>query len=112
VQMLKELLEQVPSLLTMLVCMVFAIVRWKRHPRVSLVVLISLGLLFFEVLIFLPVFNWVPEWFISSANSENREAVIRNVYLVLGLISNGIAAVAFALLLMGIFMQRKPGTQP
>jgi Na+/H+ antiporter NhaC len=109
--MLKELLEQVPSLLTMLVCTVFAIVRWKRHPRVSLVVLISLGLLFFEILIFFPVLNWIPEWFISAANSENREATIRNVYLILGLISNGIAAVAFALLLMGIFMQRKPGTQ-
>jgi hypothetical protein len=34
-ELLKDLLAQLPSLLVVLGCMIFTIVRWKRHPKVS-----------------------------------------------------------------------------
>ena len=88
--------------------MIFAIAYWKRHPRVSLVVLIALALMFVHVFAFALIYLWVPDWFIKSAGPDNLESVTRNLYLVLGLLSNTVVAVAMALLLAGIFMQRKP----
>jgi hypothetical protein len=34
---LRNVLTQLPSLLTLLICLIIALVRWKRHPKVSLV---------------------------------------------------------------------------
>jgi hypothetical protein len=108
--LLRDLLEQLPSLLTLLVCMVVAIARWKKHPRVSLVVLISLGFLFFHLLVFTVVYNWVPDWLIHAAPIANQASVTRNVYLVLALVTNTSLAVGLALLLTGIFMKRTPAS--
>ena len=105
-ELLKDLLEQLPLLLIVLVCMVFAIVRWKRYPKVSLVMLIALVLMFLHSIIFAVVYNWVPDLFIRSAGSQNQASAMRNVYLTLGLINNSSFAVAFAVLLTAIFIQR------
>ncbi|MGZ8844785.1 MAG: hypothetical protein ACXW18_14060 [Pyrinomonadaceae bacterium] len=106
----RSYLEQLPSLLTLLACIVFAIIRWRRHPKVSMVVVIALGYLLLHQLIFTIVYQVVPNWFIrSSAGYENIRTVIERVYLVLGLISNSAAAIGYGVLLAGIFMQRKPG---
>lgn len=102
------LVEQLPSLITLIGCMVFAFMRWKRHPKVSLIVVVSLGLLFLHAFVFLLVYDLVPPLFIKPGSFENMETVRRTVFLVLGLISNSVAAVAFALLLAAVFMQRKP----
>lgn len=107
-ELFRAYLEQLPSLLALLACLVFAVVRWKRHPKVSMVVVIALGFLLLHELIFTAVYNIVPGWFIRSARYENIQKVVENVYLVLGLISNGTAAIGFGVLLAGIFMQRKP----
>jgi predicted cobalt transporter CbtA len=116
IQYFWALVEQLPSLLTLVGCIIFAITRWKRHPKVSLIVVAGLGLLILHALAFLIIYDVVPPLFINSADSyQNTEPIRRTVYLVIGLISNCIAAVAFALLLAGIFMQRKPaldGPQP
>ena len=105
------LVEQLPSLLTMLGCMVFAFMRWKRHPKVSLVVIAGLGLLFLHVIVFMFVYDLVPPLFFKTDNYENTVTLRRNVYLVLGLISNTTAVVCYGLLLAGIFMQRKRAPQ-
>jgi hypothetical protein len=110
-ELLKGLMEQVPSLLTILGCMVFAIVRWRRHSKVSLLVLIGLGLLFVHSFVFAVVYTWIPDLFIRSADYLNQTSVIRNVYLVLGLISNSSFGVAFAVLLMAIFIHRPSTSQ-
>ena len=106
--LLKQIVEQLPSLLTLIACMIFAITRWKRHPRVSLLVLVSLALLFIHGIAFSIIYNWVPGLFSKPVYDATT---MRNVYLVLGLISNGTAAVIFAILLGAIFMQRKPEAQ-
>lgn len=105
------LAEQSPTLLAMLACAFFALSRWKRHPKVSLVVAISLGLMVLHAIIFMFVYELVPPLFISSASYESANASRRVVFLVLGLISNTTAAVAYAILLVGIFMQRRPALQ-
>lgn len=71
-------------------------------------VVVSVGLLFLHALVFMVVYDLVPPLFIKPNNFENAATVRRNVFLVLGLISNSVAAVGFALLLASIFIQRKP----
>jgi hypothetical protein len=107
--LLKQIVEQLPSLLTMIACMIFAITRWKRLPKVSLLVLISLALLFIHGIAFSIIYNWVPGWFVKPGPYD--AAGMRNVYLVLGLLSNGSAALIFAILLGAIFIQREPVEQ-
>ena len=106
--LLKQIVEQLPSLLTMIACMIFAITRWKRHPKVSLLVLIGLALLFIHAIAFIIIYNWVPGLFIQPVYDA---AKMRHVYFVLGLLSNGTAAVIFAILLAAIFMRREPVAQ-
>ncbi len=108
--LLKALAEQLPSLLTLLACMVFAASRWKRHPKVSLMALISLALLFLHGIAFAIIYNWVPDLFIRRGVYTDIQPVIDRVYLVLGLFYNTALAVAFALLLVSIFMQRSSVT--
>ena len=109
-ELIKALAEQLPSLLALLACMVFAATRWKRHPKVSLVVLISLALLFLHGIVFAIIYNWVPDLLIPMPTFADAQWV-RRVYLVLGLIYNTALAVGFALLLVGIFMQRSAASR-
>jgi hypothetical protein len=113
IQYFWTLVEQLPSLITMIGCIVFALMRRKRHPKVSLMVVLSLGLLLLHVPVFMLVYDLVPDLMSSvlpkflgrlGAVLANR----RDVYLVLGVISNSVLAVAFAFLLAGVFMRRKP----
>jgi hypothetical protein len=106
VDLLKDLLEQLPSLLTILALIIVAIVRWKRHPKVSLLTSAGLTLLLLNAIVFGGVYAWVPNVLIESALPENRDTVARNVYLILGLATNMSLAVALGLLLGAIFIQR------
>lgn len=106
-------LQQLPSLLALVACIIFAITRWKRYPKVAMVVTIGLGLLLVHAIVFLFVYNFAPTWFLQSAlrsgsNSGEMRKTMETFYLVLGLISNTAAAVAFGVLVAGIFMGRKP----
>jgi hypothetical protein len=106
--LLKDFAEQLPSFLAILGCMIFALVRWKRHPKVSLVVIVALLILLVQFVLFTIVYTWVPDWFIDSADAVSRATVTRNVYLVLGIVSNTVLSIGLAVLLVGIFMRRDP----
>ena len=109
IQYFWTLVEQLPSLLTMFGCLIFALTRWKRYPKVSLMVSAGLGLLILHIFAFLLIYDLVPPIFIKPTDSfEAREPIRRTVYLILGLISYSVAAVGFLLLLAGVFIQRKP----
>jgi len=101
-----NLAEQLPSLITMLGCLVFAFIRWKRHPKVSLMVALGLGLLLLHTIVFMLVYDLVPPLFIKAENYATTEATRRSVFLVIGLISNTASAICFGVLLTGVFMQR------
>jgi hypothetical protein len=106
-----NLMEQAPSLLTMLACLVFALSRWKRYPKIALVVALSLGLLILHVIVFMFVYDLVPPLFLRSTVYQDYEQNARTrqiFFFVLGLISNIFFAIGFGLLLIAIFMQRKP----
>ena len=102
VELFRSILQQLPSLLAILVCILFAIIRWKRHPRVSLVVIISLMLLILHTLTFAAIYVWVPEAVMRSGWIS-----IETMVTALGLIYNVALVIPFALLLIAIFMQRK-----
>jgi hypothetical protein len=106
-QILRDLLEQLPSMLTAVACIVIAFVRWKRHPKVSLVVAISLILMLVHVPLFAIVYGYVPAWITQTVRPIDTIDFSRKLYLVLGLVSNSMVAIALAVLLAGIFMKRK-----
>ncbi|MEK6337059.1 MAG: hypothetical protein AABM67_19220 [Acidobacteriota bacterium] len=103
------LVEQLPSLLAMIGCIVFALTRWKRYPKVSLLIVAGLGYLLLHALAFVVIFDVVPPLFTKPENSQNIESVRRTVAIVLGLLYYTGLAIAFALLLGAVFMKREPG---
>lgn len=108
---LKDLAVQIPSILIILVCSILAIVRWKRHPRVSLVVLIGLLLLLLHEFAFAVIYAWIPELIVSSTSDVNRATVSRSVYIAIAVIYNCLETVPFVLLLIAAFMSRRK-TEP
>jgi hypothetical protein len=104
----RNLVLQLPSVLTMCACVVFAIVRRRRYPQVWLVVVAGLGLLFLSALVFAFVFAFVPDWLVASENFKARQTFVS----VLSFIYNGSLAIALAVLLIAVFMRRDPATSP
>ncbi len=102
-QLLSELAQQLPSLITILVCIALVITRWKRHPTVSLLAVIGLFLLLLHGPVFALIYAQAPSLLIKSTYTSED---IRNVFLVLGLIFNSTRAIAFAPLLAAIFVGR------
>ncbi len=96
---------QLVSLLTLLTCLVMVLVRWKRHPRVSLIATVGLILLLLHSLIFSVADVLLPRWFISPGYVS-----VENFYAIFGLITSFTLAIAFAVLLIAIFIDRKPST--
>ena len=105
---IRNLLLQLPSLLTMCGCIVFAIVRRRRYPQVWLVVVAGLGLLFLAALVSAFVFAFVPDWVVAPENFQARQTFVS----ILAFLYNGSLAIALAVLLVAIFMRRDPATSP
>lgn len=104
----QSFLEQLPSFLALLAGIVFAITRWKQHPKVAMVVVIGLAFLLLAQVVFTIVYVLVPSWVIRSTEGyENMRIALDRIYLVLGLLSNGAAAIGFGGLLAAIFMRRR-----
>jgi hypothetical protein len=99
------ILEQLPSLITIVGCLIFAAIRWKRSPRVSLVVVISLVLLLLHGPIFAAIYQWVPDLFIDR-NTFRGPSYSSVVMLVIGFVYHTALAIPFVLLFVAIFMRR------
>lgn len=99
---LRDLGLQLPSLLTMLACIIAAIVRWRRHPRVSLALVTGLGLMLLHAFIFALVYAFVPELFARPGNY----GLMRTVVNVISFLYNSSLAIAFGILLWAVFMKR------
>ena len=102
-QLLRSLLTQLPSLLVLLVCLVFALVRWKRHPKVSLVAGLAFAFLFFHGIGISAIYVWLPRLLLSSPSSKESEAF----YSWLALFNNVTFALGLAMLLVAVFIDRK-----
>lgn len=53
--------RRLPMLLLVLGGSIFALVRWKRHPRVSIMTLIALVIYVVEAVLFIVFLYWLPE---------------------------------------------------
>jgi hypothetical protein len=98
------LLVNIPSFLTALVCILIALFRWKRHPRVSLLVVLSLIWLTLHSLVFEAIFFFGPQWLLDQGQATSLDTF----YIVTSLIYNIMAALALGLLLLAVFGQRSP----
>lgn len=100
--LLHDVLTQLPSLFAMVICILVAIVRWKRHPTVSLIVILTLTFLILQTLVFAVVFVWASRWVVSLGNTDDTQSI----YAVIGIIYNVLFALALGVLLLSIFIQR------
>ena len=108
-EVLRGMLLQLPSLLTIVGCIVAAIVRWKRHPKVSLTVVISLVLLLAITFIFPFIYAFVPR-LVRKPDDDFKS--LRTIFTVISFFYNSSWGIALALLLAAIFMRRKGPTAP
>ena len=97
---------QLPSLLTVLACIVVAIIRWKHHPKVSLTLVIGLGLLFLHALVFAFVYAYVPDVLAGPGNY----AAMRTIITVISFMYNSSLAVALGIVLAAVFIQLSPSS--
>lgn len=97
---------RLPSLLTMLACILVAVIRWKRHPKVSLTLVIGLVLLFLHTFVFAFVYAYVPDVLAGPGNY----AAMRTIIAVISFIYNSLLAIALGILLAAVFMQRSPSS--
>lgn len=102
---LRNVLTQLPSLLTLLICLVIALVRWKRHPKVSLIASLAFVSLMLHGLISSATYIWLPRWLPRWDQSE------RAFFSALTLITNSLFAVLLATLLVAIFIDRRPASE-
>ena len=102
-QVLRNVLTQLPSLLTLLVCLVIAILRWKRHPKVSMLAGLGLILIIFDELFYSGAYIWIPRLFFAPGSDQDHQ----RFFYLLGLSSSILFAVALGTLLIAIFIDRK-----
>src|SRR5688500_212913 len=105
-QFVRSLLPQLPSMLTLAACMIFCLVRARRHPRVALIAAFSLFYLPLPGILFAAVYVWVPNWFGVYGQFSTSQTFM----MVLRLIYNTSLALGLGLLLAAIFTRRGPLT--
>ena len=102
---------RIPLLLLLLGGIGFAIVRWNRHPKVSL--LVTLGLLFYllESTFFTFIIFLLPT-FLPGGGAFVASGTFYTVYTVLYLIDDVAYAAVIIVLVSAVFTQRQLGPAP
>lgn len=97
-------LSQTPILLVWLVGFVGAAIRWQRHPKVSLYIMIAIAVLFLQSIIM----TWVNIW-LPLTLQENGMALqqIGVTIAGIGFVNVLISAVAWVLILLSVFGWRQ-----
>jgi len=106
-QFLESLFFLSPYFLLDLVVIVVALFRWQRHPRVSLVILLGVGL---NVLVAVAgnfVLAWLPVYLFPSPTDyswtvEDRRLLFRAIVMIRSVLG----AMTSALLFVAVFMDR------
>jgi hypothetical protein len=94
---LRSLVLQAPMLAVYLAAIVVLVLRWRRHPRVSV-----LGLLAVTLGILLTVARAADFILFEALRDENADAITDVVMFL----ENAVEAIAFVLLLLAIVMDR------
>ncbi len=93
-------LIQLPVLIVWLVGGVLALVHWRRHPRVSLLALIALGVFFIQMLVGTYLSIWLPMTLVRQGMSAAQMGLIM---MARGVVQSLVSAVAWALLIAAVF---------
>ena len=102
-QLLRDLLTQLPSLLILLVCFTIAIVRWKRHPKASLIAALGLAAIFFQGLFYTIAYFVINRLVVGSGGYQEH----LGLYNRLALLSNFLFAIGLGTLLTAVFIGRR-----
>jgi len=100
-EILTSIAIQLPSLLTILGGIVLAILRWKRHPGVSMAIAVGLGLMLLHLLVFTVVYAVLPT-LMAGADITT----LQTVYTLVPVAYNFTLAIFTIILLIAIFMRR------
>ena len=102
--MLGSLLLQSPILLVWLAGFILAAMYWRRHPRASLFTAIALAIFLVETLVDTYLNMWLP----LQLSERGMGAVqISQIYMVKGIVTAIIGAVAWGLIVAAIFSGRR-----
>lgn len=100
-----SLLQRSPLLLVVLAGILFSIVRWRRHPKASLITLIGLVFYLIKFFGFTALNYWIPSlresmhWSYATAN---------NLYTVLHVVNDFAFAIVIVLFVAAAFVNRRP----
>ena len=101
------LLRRAPMLLLALGGIGFAIVRWKRHPRASLMTVLGLGLYLVEGFVYTGIIYGLPK---LTQGMNLSYVQISPIYTALSVLDDFAFAAVIILLVAAAFAGRKPAT--
>ena len=90
-----------PIILAWISGFIVALVRWRRHPKVSMLACIAFGLFLLQLLVDTSLNVWLPRWLVESQRMSSSD--VSSFMLVKGVVSNFIRTVLWALLIIAIF---------
>ena len=107
---LTRVVRRLPMLLLALGGIVLAIMRWKLHPRASLMTVVALGIHLVDMVVYTLILYWLPSLVEPMRMSASAS---RFFYSVVYFIEDIVNAVTIILLVAAAFANRKstPGSQ-
>jgi hypothetical protein len=103
-QILTNLLFRLPMLLLWLVALILCLVRWKRHPKASL-----LGIVAFSILVLQALVNvGLDVWFFGVMGPPTSGMRVGKFYTLRSVLSTIVSAIGWGFLLVGFFVDRQP----
>jgi hypothetical protein len=96
-------LQRSPAFLVVLIGIILALVRWRRHPRVSLVTILALLLYVFKFVAFTGLYYSVP--YLTRHVAYDWGSVL---FGVLDVLNDVATAIVIILLVVAAFMKREP----
>ena len=101
------LLRKTPLILVLLAGLLFAIVRWKRHPRVSLLATIGLGFYLVEIFVVAAAYYFLPALLERAGFSQSS-----NPFTVIQVVDDIIYSAVLILLIAAALSQRSSKPVP
>jgi hypothetical protein len=90
------------------VAVILALIWWRRHPRVSLLTLLAIGLSVTVSIVGNFLLLWLPVYLIPEPSETNDWRFEERIVLMewIGIFRNVVGAVALALLIVAVFIDR------
>ena len=106
---MKSLAMRMPFLLVCIAGLALVAIRWRRHPRASLLALLGVVALFLSSLGTLLAYEALPRWMIRWQGAAERGEL---VYSTVNVLFFTIDALGLGLLLAAVFAERSRNDRP